>query len=99
LRGFDGRTGLHGGLGPHHYRVELGEASSDSRLGKLGSHSFGLKLGLNVLDNGELYLLAERYSQTGVNHPSTAIGDLKNQDLFSGVKATSMIVGYTFSFY
>lgn len=74
-------------------------ASSDSRLGKLGSHSFGLKLGLNVLDNGELYLLAERYSQTGVNHPSTAIGDLKNQDLFSGVKATSMIVGYTFSFY
>ena len=73
-------------------------ASSDSRLGKLDSHNFGLKLGLNVLDNGELYMLAERYSQTGVDHPATAIGDLRSQNLFSGVKATSLIVGYTFSF-
>ncbi|ESQ85236.1 hypothetical protein AEAC466_05865 [Asticcacaulis sp. AC466] len=73
-------------------------ASSDSRLGKFTATTVGLKVGLKVTTNGELYVRADSYNQTGAAHPATAIGDLKTENLFSGIKATSVIVGYTFAF-
>jgi hypothetical protein len=73
-------------------------ASSDSRLGKFTATTVGLKIGLKVTANGELYVRADSYNQAGASHPATAVGDLKSENLFSGIKATSVIVGYTFAF-
>ncbi len=73
-------------------------ASSDSRLGKFTATTVGLKLGIKLTTNGELYMRADSYSQTGNGHPATAIGDLQSENLFTGIKATSVMVGYTFAF-
>ncbi|MDI7776263.1 DUF3570 domain-containing protein [Asticcacaulis sp. EMRT-3] len=74
-------------------------ASSDSRLGAFNATTIGLKIGMRVLGNDELYLRAASYQQTGTQHPSYAIGDLKQENLFTGIKATSVIIGYNFAFY
>jgi hypothetical protein len=74
-------------------------ASSDSRLGSFDASTIGLKLGMRVRGNDELYLRAASYQQTGTSHPSYAVGDLKQENLFTGVKATSVILGYSFAFY
>ena len=73
-------------------------ASSDSRIGTFNATTTGLKVGMRVLDGGELYLRAENYQQSGAAHPAAAIGELKNQNLFTGIKATSVIVGYSIAF-
>ena len=73
-------------------------ASSDSRLDKFNAVTFGLKAGLNIGKNGELYLLGEHYKQSGTAHPAGAIGDLANQNLFGGIKANSAVVGFRFTF-
>ncbi len=73
-------------------------ASSDSRLDTFNAQTLGLKLGMKVLDEGEIYLVGEDYRQTGTDHPASAIGDLKNQKLFSGIKAKSVILGFRFTF-
>jgi hypothetical protein len=74
-------------------------ASSDSRLGKFHATTIGVKIGLKVAHRGELYLRADRYNQSGESHPAGAIGELANQDLFTGADATSVMAGYTFAFY
>lgn len=74
-------------------------ASSDSRLGKFHATTIGAKIGLKINHTGELYLRADRYNQSGNSHPASAIGGLAYQDLFTGVDATSVMVGYTFAFY
>lgn len=74
-------------------------ASSDSRLGKFNAVTLGLKFGLKVGHTGELYLQGENYKQMGTSHPTGAIGDLAKQNLFTGVSASSVVVGYTFAFY
>jgi hypothetical protein len=74
-------------------------ASSDSRLASFDASTIGLKLGMRVRGNDELYLRAASYQQTGTSHPSYAVGDLKQENLFTGVNATSMILGYSFAFY
>lgn len=74
-------------------------ASSDSRLDAFNASTIALKLGMRVLGHDELYLRAASYQQTGTAHPASAIGDLKTQNLFSGIKATSVILGYSFAFY
>jgi hypothetical protein len=76
-----------------------GFATSDSRLGKFTATTFGAKLGLKVGHLGELYVQGESYTQKGDTHPAAAIGDLKQENLFAGVKATSIIAGYTFAFF
>lgn len=73
-------------------------ASSDIRLGKFTGLTGGLTLGVKVTDSGEVYLRGEYYRQTGVGHPPNAIGQLAGQNLFGGVKATSVMVGYSFGF-
>ncbi len=74
-------------------------ASSDSRLSKFSAVTAGARIGLKVGSTGELYLEGERYIQTGVNHPAGAPGALAMENLFSGVSATSFVLGYTFAFY
>ena len=74
-------------------------ASSDSRVGTFDATTIGLKIGMRVLGNDELYLRADSYQQTGNNHPSSAIGALQQQNLFTGIKSTSVVVGYSFAFY
>jgi hypothetical protein len=74
-------------------------ASSDSRLGTFNANTVALKVGMRVLGNDELYLRAASYQQSGTSHPASAIGDLKTENLFTGIKATSVILGYSFAFY
>ena len=74
-------------------------ASSDSRLGKFDALTVGAKVGLKVNHSGELYVQGEYYRQTGEAHPAGAPGGLGTQTLFTGVRATSILVGYSFAFY
>lgn len=81
-------------------------ASSDSRLGQFNATTFGLKAGItfrtdsefSVARNSELYLQFQDYQQSG-HGGSGPVAALAGIDKFAGVKATSLIVGYTFAFY
>jgi len=72
-------------------------ASSDSRLGKFTATTAGVKIGVRA-GPGELYARAETYAQKGVGHPPGAPGALAGENLFSGVRATSLVIGYSFAF-
>lgn len=74
-------------------------ASSDSRLDRFSAVTAGLKVGLKLSHTGELYLQVDDYKQTGRSHPSGAPGALANENLFAGVSAANVIVGYTFAFW
>ena len=74
-------------------------ASADTRLGKFDGATFGLKLGVKIPYSGEIYILGEHYQQTGKSHNPSAPGDLASENLFYGVKATSVMAGLTFAFY
>ncbi len=74
-------------------------ASSDSRLGKFTALTYGAQVGFNVTEHSEIYLRGDYYRQTGDGHPAYAIGQLKNQNLFAGVKATWFMVGYSWQFH
>ena len=73
-------------------------ATSDSRLGQFDATTFGLNAGFKVSKTGQITLRGTYYSQTGNGHPADAIGALKNENLFSGIKAYSAFVGYSFAF-
>ena len=86
-----------------HYYLVSGQAlpayaSSDIRLGKFTGLTFGAQLGFNVTDNSEVYVRGQYYQQTGDSHPGGMIGQLQRQNMFSGIKASWMMVGYTWSF-
>jgi len=88
----------------YHYYLVAGQtlpayASSDIRLGKFNSLTYGLKVGFMLSGRTELYLRGGFYQQTGNGHPVDAIGQLKNQNLFSGSKAIFAFVGYTWDFH
>jgi hypothetical protein len=74
-------------------------ASSDSRLGKFTSYTYGLKLGFDLTGNTELYLRGEYYRQLGQGHPAGAIGQLAHQNLFSGTNAAFVLLGYSWDFH
>jgi hypothetical protein len=73
-------------------------ASSDIRLGSFNATTFGLKVGHKMGAESEAYLLLEDYRQKGLDHPAGAIGDLAQENLFSGVHAYSLMAGYSFAF-
>jgi hypothetical protein len=73
-------------------------ASSDSRLGKFSANTEGLKIGYRMPGWGELYLEADHYKQSGQAHPAGVVPGLASQNLFSGISANSLIVGYSFAF-
>ena len=73
-------------------------ASSDSRLGKFSANTVGLKFGYTFRRGSEFYLEADHYKQSGDAHPAGVIPGLANQNLFSGVAANSVVLGYSFAF-
>jgi hypothetical protein len=73
-------------------------ASSDSRLCEFQAHAIDLKLGIRILDRGELYILGEDYLQIGRSHSPNAPGALAREDLFSGINAISVMTGFKYSF-
>lgn len=87
-----------------HYYLVAGEplpayASSDIRLGKFTSLTYGMKVDFKLSGRTELYLRGGLYRQTGDGHPADAIGQLKDQNLFSGSKAVFAFIGYTWDFH
>jgi opacity protein-like surface antigen len=74
-------------------------ASSDIRLGKFTSITYGAKVGYALSGRTEIYLRGGYYSQTGNGHPADAVGQLRGQDLFSGTKAMFAFAGYTWNFH
>jgi Protein of unknown function (DUF3570) len=82
-------------------------ASSDGRLDRFSSVGIGYKVGLDITNHAlfgdarrsELYLKVQDFKQTGGAHASPTVPGLAGQNLFSGVRASSVILGYGFSFY
>lgn len=71
-------------------------ASSDTRLGSFDAFTFGAKFGLAVGEGSEISLRGEYYVQSGNQHPSNAIGQLANQNLFPSLQAINVMLGYSF---
>lgn len=72
-------------------------ASSDSRLGRFNATTFDLLVGYKFAKDAEFYVEGDRYKQTGQHYYADAPGALANQDLFSGVSATSVMAGLRFT--
>ncbi|OJV32616.1 MAG: hypothetical protein BGO24_02415 [Sphingomonas sp. 67-36] len=73
-------------------------ASADSRLSRFNATTIGIKAGVRLLPDTELYVDVERYRQTGAHNDPTAPGALASMDLFSGVHALSAMTGFRFKF-
>jgi hypothetical protein len=76
-----------------------GYASSDTRLAKFDAITYGLKIGFRLSGRAEIYVRGDYYDQTGDGHPANAIGQLRNQNLFQGVKASIVQMGYQWKFH
>jgi len=73
-------------------------ASADGRLAKFNARTYGVKLGYELSRNSELYLMAEDYKQSGDTHVADAPGILANENIFSGVHARSIMMGFNYKF-
>ena len=71
-------------------------ASADYRLGDLSAVSYGLKYGTKLQSGNDLTVRLEYYRQTGEHHPDTAVGHLRDYDLFPTVDAWIVNVGLSF---
>jgi hypothetical protein len=74
-------------------------ASSDSRLGSFTAVTYGGQIGINLTRMIEVYVRGAYYKQTGNGHPSNAVGQLAQQNLFSGVQASWVMAGVTWDFH
>ncbi len=74
-------------------------ASSDTRLGRFNAVTYGMKIGYRLSGRTELYLRGDYYTQMGDAHPADAIGQLRNQNLFAGVKAAIVQMGFQWKFH
>ncbi len=74
-------------------------ASSDTRLEKFTSLTYGMKVGFKLSGRTELYVRGGYYQQNGNSHPADAIGQLKDQNLFAGSKAAFVFLGYSWDFH
>jgi len=72
-------------------------ASADGRLNRFNARTIGLRLGFKAGD-GEFYILAQDYRQSGAKTIASAPGDLAMENLFSGVHARSVMAGFTYTF-
>ena len=74
-------------------------ASADSRLGKFSAITFGMKATARLFRNDDIfpdmdvYVVGERYRQTGAHTDPTAPGALSTLDFFSGVHAFTIMTG------
>ena len=73
-------------------------ASADYRLSKFNALTLGVKLGYTFSGNDEMYIMAENYRQSGDKHIAGAPGDLANENFFSGIHSTSIMMGINFKF-
>ncbi|MBS0332972.1 MAG: DUF3570 domain-containing protein, partial [Proteobacteria bacterium] len=82
-------------------------ATSDSRLGKFSATTYGLKIGIpyfsksdfDFADTKEFYVQFQAYNPTGSSKPANTPIPLAGETFFSGVKSTSVILGYTYAFF
>lgn len=79
---------------------QIDYASSDPRLAKLQGTTIGLKWGYELSRNSEFNIRFEQYKQTGDSVPVEAknMPALSGLNLYPGLKATSLMVGYSFEF-
>jgi hypothetical protein len=85
----------------HHYFLLDGEAlpkyaSADYRLGEMTTRTLGIKYGHSDPFGNDWSLRLEYYLQSGDGHPSEAVGQLRNLDLFPDVEAWIFQVNYAF---
>lgn len=80
--------------------AQIDYASSDPRLAKLQGTTLGLKWGYELGRNSEFNIRLESYKQTGDSVPAEAknMPALSGLNLYPGLKATSLMVGYSFEF-
>jgi hypothetical protein len=80
--------------------AQLNYASSDSRLANLKGTTIGLKYGYEISRNSEFNIRVEHYTQTGDSMPAEAknMPALSGLNLYPGLSATSILVGYSFEF-
>lgn len=74
-------------------------ASSDTRLEKFTSLTYGVKFGFQLTGRTEFYIRGGYYQQTGDGHPADAFGQLSQQNLFAGSKAAFVFIGYNWDFH
>ena len=74
-------------------------ASSDIRLGRFTGTTYGAKMGFTVSPALGSLSRGDYYQQTGNGHPADAIGQLAQQNLFSGTKAAIVFLGYRWDFH
>jgi hypothetical protein len=72
--------------------------SPDIRLSDFAATTVGLKLGMKLRRTDEIYIRGDYYRQYGASNVANPPAAVAGQNLFSGVKATSVIVGYSFVF-
>lgn len=72
--------------------------SSDSRLGRFGAWTAGIKAGAHISSGIELYVAGERYWQYGQRYDPSAPGHLAHVDLFSGTRSYSVMSGLRLTF-
>ena len=72
--------------------------SADSRLGRFGAWTAGIKAGAHVSSGIEVYVAGERYWQYGQRYDPSAPGHLAHVDLFSGSRSFSLISGLRVTF-
>ena len=68
-------------------------ASSDSRLSRFNAVTLGGRIGWRLFANSEFYIDGEIYRQSGAHTVPGAPGGLAGLDVFSGVKAVSVMSG------
>jgi hypothetical protein len=75
----------------------LAYASADPRLAKFSATTVGLKLGIPTSHNGEFSVRLEHYQQK-LAQPANAPGYLATVRLMDDLKATTLMVGYSFDY-
>lgn len=75
----------------------LAYASADPRLAKFSATTVGLKLGIPTSRNGEFSVRLEHYQQK-MAQPANAPGYLATVRLMDDLKATTLMVGYSFDY-
>jgi|CXWL01.1.fsa_nt_gi hypothetical protein len=79
------------------HRAQVAHASADPRLAAFAARTLGLKLGAPLGRGGEFSLRLEAYRQQPQT-PAGAPGVLQTLNLAPTLKATTLLVGYTFSY-
>jgi hypothetical protein len=79
------------------HAATLAHASADPRLAALHANTLGVKFGFPLGPRGEASLRLESYRQQQ-QKPGNAPGALQTQNLAPGLRATSLMLGYSTSF-